>query len=712
MMERYGATEAEWITFDVLFGLTEDLLPVVSNPDAVVSAASSIKSKGKVPSRYNGNHEVVGISEWTSHRTGGREINQWIGEEDYGICVQTRHLRALDIDVAQSGSILQFVREMGFSLPIRKRGNSGKCLLAFRLAGEIAKRTIRVDGGILEFLANGQQFVAAGTHPSGARYEWESLSSLPELTREEFEYLWSCLQICFGTGEQSSGSLRKHGGTEYKSDDTLPRLDILGWGPQGQAHIRCPFESEHTADSGVSATSYFPAGGRGYACGHFVCLHAHCAERSDEEFLDALGLRAADFEAVAEEKKESGKLPAAWPAFKRTEAGEIYPTIDNLYQALKRDDVTGARIAYDGFRDEVVITSAKSHALAWRALTDNDYTVLQIHLERHVGFKPLAVELLRRTVELVAQENVFDSAQLWLDGLVWDGVERVGRFVSSYLNAPDTDYNRAVSRYIWTALAGRVLVPGIKADMVPILESPEQGKNKSSTVEALAPEAEYFIEVDLNEKETDIIRKMRGKLVAEINELRGLQTRDAQTINAFITRRHEEWIPKYREKSKRFARRLIFFGTTNLKEILGDGTGHRRWLPTTVGRADLAAIKRDRDQLWAEGRDLFGETGILWQEAERLAPAVHRNYTAFEPWRGAVCDWLETADTEGHKPISKGYVGMAEIMRDALHIETRNMKGADAKRIARVMKENGYESDQRWLKGRTERVWVKASLAE
>lgn len=711
MLERYGATVEDWTVFDVVFGLTEDLLPVVSNPHAAIAPNSSLKTKGKVPSKYNGHGQVVGIPQWTSHRSKPEEINQWTREKDYGLCLQTRHVRAIDIDVARSEAITLFIRQMGFSLPLRKRSNSGKCLLAFRLAGVVAKKVIKVDGGIIEFLANGQQFVAAGTHPSGARYEWEPFSDIPELSLGEFEYLWGCLDICFGVGVPSTGSVRRHGEDLELEDETIAKLAVLGWGPEGQAHIACPFSSEHTADSGISATSYFPAGTRGYKQGHFVCLHAHCAGRGDEEFLDALGLRAAEFEPVLEEKKEDAKLPAAWPAFKRTEAGEIYPTVDNLYQALKRDDVVSVKIAYDGFRDEVVLTSPKSHALAWRALADNDYTVMQRHLERAIGFKPIAVDLLRRTVEMVAYENNFDSAQLWLGGLEWDGVPRVGNFLAGYMKAEDSAYNRAVSGYIWTALAGRVLVPGIKADMVPIFESPEQGKNKSSTVEALAPDPEYFIEVDLNEKETDIIRKMRGKLVAEINELRGLQTRDAQTINAFITRRHEEWIPKYREKSKRFARRLVFFGTTNLKEILGDDTGHRRWLPTQVGRADLEAIKRDRDQLWAEGSELFRKSGILWQDAERLAPVAHKDYTSTDPWAGPLCDWLEMADMEGNKPASKGYVTIAEIMRDALHIETRNMKGADAKRIARVMKENGYERAQKRLRGRMERVWVK-TLAE
>lgn len=58
----------------------------------------------------------------------------------------------------------------------------------------------------------------------------------------------------------------------------------------GGVDIVCPFESSHTAPGGESATTYFAAHTSGYAQGHFVCKHSHCAERVDSDFLAALGL--------------------------------------------------------------------------------------------------------------------------------------------------------------------------------------------------------------------------------------------------------------------------------------------------------------------------------------------------------------------------------------------------------------------------------------
>lgn len=111
-------------------------------------------------------------------------------------------------------------------------------------------------------------------------------------------------------------------------------------------------------------------------------------------------------------------------------------------------------------------------------------------------------------------------------------------------------------------------------------------------MEALSPDPAFFTEISFAEKDDDLARKMRGRLVAEIGELRGLNTKELESIKAFVTRTHENWIPKYREFATQFPRRLVFVGTTNEDEFLADKTGNRRWLPVEVSKVDVKAIKR------------------------------------------------------------------------------------------------------------------------
>jgi hypothetical protein len=173
---RFGATPEEWSHFSNVLGLTADLLPVVSNPHAVIAPHSSLSSLGKIPSLYNPERQVVGIRNWPNHLATPEDIARWSEEPDYGICIITRTIRALDVDVTDSGSAEQiraFLREQGCNFPERIRNDSPKFLQMFRLSGHLPKRVMPVAGGVIEFLATGQQFIACGTHPSGSRYEWK-----------------------------------------------------------------------------------------------------------------------------------------------------------------------------------------------------------------------------------------------------------------------------------------------------------------------------------------------------------------------------------------------------------------------------------------------------------------------------------------------------------------------------------------------------------
>jgi len=298
----FGASPEEWAHFSAILGLTEDLLPVVSNPNAEISEKSKMKGLGKTPSMYNRSGKAVGFPSWTHHASSHADITRWRKERDYGICLQTRTVRAIDIDIPDpnlSGAFVKIVLSvLGRSVPARRRADSGKILLCFDLPGDFTKRKFTCEGGIVEFLATGQQFVAVGQHPDGARYEWEGglPDEIPEITPEQFEELWQALVDEFAIDDPTTrtSSVKKEKLTEAHLSDPRAKhlLDndwVLNTERDGRLHIRCPFEDEHTSESAESATTYWPAHTGGYVNGHYACLHAHCEHRTDAEFDEAVG---------------------------------------------------------------------------------------------------------------------------------------------------------------------------------------------------------------------------------------------------------------------------------------------------------------------------------------------------------------------------------------------------------------------------------------
>lgn len=709
----WGATPEHWAHFAAL-DLTEDLLPVVSNPGATISPMSKMRDLGKTPSRYDSAGQVVGIPKWTQHRSTERDIARWLAHSDLGICLQTRTVRAIDIDIADPVRAAEVRDMVGLmcELPRRFRSSSGKCLLTFKMPGDFAKRVIRTPHGIIEFLATGQQFIAVGTHPSGVRYEWDGglPAEIPELTPAEFECLWQALVEAFALPD---GAHTARNGmvpavprvASDLQDPAVAWLDENGWVTgferDGRVDVRCPWEDGHSTDSGPTSTSYFPAGVGGFMQGHFRCLHASCTARTDSDFFEQVGYTKADFDVVATLPNDQGEVDLPLPPFARDRSGAPLATLNNVLMAIRRPDVCGYRIGFDQFLDVLMIGPDGG---TWRAFTDVDYTTVRSELEAK-GFKPISSELVKEAVRKVGFELRFDSAIDWSRTLTWDGVERIDSFFPAYFGTEDTPYTRAVGRYTWSALAGRCVEPGVKADMAPVLIG-LQGAGKTTAVEALAPTPETFVEIDLNKKDDDIARAMRGKLVGEIAELRGLQSRDAEAIKAWASRRFEEWTPKYREFTTRFGRRMLPIGTGNKDEFLDDETGERRWLPMHVGTVDVAAIKGDRDQLWAEALHVFAKRGICWQDAYELAKFEHQKFKVGDPWQEFIAAWLERDDFDGLR--ARQPVRMSDVLVFCLGFNAQKITRKDELRVGKVLRMLGYEKRVGRVDGAQAKVWVRA----
>lgn len=320
----FGASPPDWDHLTLVLGLQEHLLPVVSNPNAPISPNSALKKLGQIPSLYNASGEVSGFAKWTDHHSTIKEIEKWKQNPDYGICIQTREIRAFDCDITDEALAEKvfhfFTGELTTSLPTRGRNNASKFLKPFRIKGRYPKRILKLKGGNpsdkIELLADGQQFISVGMHPSGSRYEWANglPTEIPELTPEDFETFWALLETTFGAEPSTieSHALRNAPGGEI-NDPNLQFLKkaniILGYSPEGAAYVQCPFKSSHTKEGDKTETIYFPAGLRDYKQGHFNCFHASCSDKTDDDFLNVLGYTNSLFDILPVE--EDAPQPSA-----------------------------------------------------------------------------------------------------------------------------------------------------------------------------------------------------------------------------------------------------------------------------------------------------------------------------------------------------------------------------------------------------------------
>ena len=157
-----------------------------------------------------------------------------------------------------------------------------------------------------------------------------------------------------------------------------------------------------------------------------------------------------------------------------------------------------------------------------------------------------------------------------------------------------------------------------------VLESP-QGKGKSSALAVLAVRAEWFSDnLALGAKGKELIELSQGKWIIEIPELHGMRKAEIERVKAQLSRQRDEARLSYGRITSYVPRQFVFAGSSNNRKYLKDTTGNRRFWPVETGDIDLAALKNDIDQLWAEAATLEarGESirldRSLWETAAKV----------------------------------------------------------------------------------------------
>lgn len=427
-----------------------------------------------------------------------------------------------------------------------------------------------------------------------------------------------------------------------------------------------------------------------------------------------------DFGGLDDEPAPGGALVVQHPRMLapiKSTAQRVKAELPAVIDALRRPEICGKRLALDRFTHREMLAEPGDELPQWRDIKGTDETWLRDHLQRNHGYGGIPADTMRQALSAVAERNEFDSAQTWLGRLTWDGVPRIEQTLHRYFDAEDTPYSRALGRYIWTGLAGRVLEPGVKADIVPVAVG-GQGARKSTTVAAIAPDERFFGELDLSRRDDDTARLLQGRLIVELPELRGLRGKDAESLKAFLSQQTDRWIEKWQTRPTEAPRRGLFFGTTNEDGFLSDPTGSRRWAPFRTGQCAPEALAADRDQLWAEGAAAFRLHGVEFGEVERLARAEHAAYIVHDALEDSIAthlarlrDGYRGFPDDDPRGIAPDFVTTNAVWAGVHGDQSRLPSQTEQNRVAAAMRRLGWVSRRKMVEGVQLRGWEPTTSA-
>lgn len=376
----------------------------------------------------------------------------------------------------------------------------------------------------------------------------------------------------------------------------------------------------------------------------------------------------------------------------------------NVITALSFDAAFAGALVLDEFAQEIVVT----RALPWdaadivhpRSWGDADDVRCAEWLQRHeINVPPVVVG---RSIVAVARNIRIHPVRDYLTSLAWDGTPRLDAWPVTYLGAEDTRLHRAMGAMWMISAVARIMRPGCKADHMLILEGP-QGIRKSTALKALASD-EWFTDELAELGSKDAAQQMRGVWIIEMAELDAIGRTDVSRIKAFLTRTTDRYRPPYERYVVTIPRQCVFAGTVNPDTYLRDETGNRRFWPVRCGDIDLAALERDRDQLWAEAVVRFNAGSAWWIEDKELVAlagvAQEARYQG-DAWDARIERWLVCEP----RPVNVGFAGyedwqerfvprqspltdvsVGEVLEQALRIETAKWTKGDQMRVGNFFK--------------------------
>lgn len=204
----------------------------------------------------------------------------------------------------------------------------------------------------------------------------------------------------------------------------------------------------------------------------------------------------------------------------------------------------------------------------------------------------------------------------WLKGLQWDGKPRLMTWLHKTVHPrirPTScryhHYLRLVGRSIVLAHVARALQPGCKYDHSIVLLGP-QGSGKSQLIRTLIGDAHF------DDGPHDNVSRP-GLHAYEIADFTEWSEAELPALKAFMTAQTDRYRLPY-QAPVRVPREFVIWSTTNRDALPHSmGQGRRIW-PVYIQRADIAWLRQNRAQVFAEAVHMHRLGARVTPSAEQI----------------------------------------------------------------------------------------------
>lgn len=323
---------------------------------------------------------------------------------------------------------------------------------------------------------------------------------------------------------------------------------------------------------------------------------------------------------------------------------------------VMREDSNLASVKSDQFAGKWVVTGAVPWDRAGEQSdewSDGDEAGLRNYLESKWQIKGVTKDRVQTawTEVMNAPGRQVHAIRDYLDGLEWDGVERLDYLMERALEVPPSDLHRAMVRKTLVAAVARIYEPGYKFDQILVMQG-EQGIGKSTLLQIIG--RGYVNEsMSFDAKSKELMEQLNAVWLVEFSELEGMARSEVTTMKSFLSRRNDTYRPAYGRFTVTKPRQCVFFGSTNESQFLRDQTGNRRFwvLPCKrvgkLGWTDymrkLSKDPHEVEQIWAEAKERYmaGEPLYLDSDMSTQLADDQEQYLQVDEWEGIIEAYLE-----------------------------------------------------------------------